>query len=100
MTHRRPYHAARIVCAVAGFAALAVPAALAPRAAVAADGAGTAAPPPIAPTQHRELGNLVFENVPLPEAALMRRLVRYRQSREASFLDWLADGGMLIGTRF
>jgi dipeptidyl aminopeptidase/acylaminoacyl peptidase len=100
MTHRRPFHAARIVCAVAGLAVLAVPAALAPRAGAAADASGAAAPPPIAPTQHRTLGNLVFENVPLPDAALMAGLGRYQQSREASFLDWLADGGMLIGTRF
>jgi len=100
MTHPRSFPAARIVCAVAGFAVLAGPASLAPRALAAADAAAAAAPPPLAPPQHRERGSLVFENIPVPDAALAARVARYEQSREASFVDWLADGSMLIGTRF
>ncbi|GAC1453010.1 MAG: S9 family peptidase [Steroidobacteraceae bacterium] len=58
-----------------------------------------AAPAPSAPT-HRERGNLVFEGIPPPDAALNARLDAYLQSREATFLDWLPDGRMLIATRF
>jgi dipeptidyl aminopeptidase/acylaminoacyl peptidase len=52
-----------------------------------------------APT-HLERGNLVFEGIPPPDAALNTRLDAYLQSREATFLDWLPDGRMLIATRF
>jgi dipeptidyl aminopeptidase/acylaminoacyl peptidase len=52
-----------------------------------------------APT-HLERGNLVFEGIPPPDAALNARLDGYLQSREATFLDWLPDGSMLIATRF
>src|SRR5437879_7866617 len=76
--------AALAVCAAAGVAALCTSASLAQQPAPA----------------HRELGNLVFESVPLPDAALMARLERYQQSRQATFLDWLADGGLLVATRF
>src|SRR5436190_921589 len=76
--------AALAVCAAAGVAALCASASLAQQPAPA----------------HRELGNLVFESVPLPDAALMARLERYQQSRQATFLDWLADGGLLVATRF
>src|SRR5207302_453383 len=76
--------AALAVCAAAGVAALCTSASLAQQPAPA----------------HRELGNLVFESVPLPYAALMARLERYAQSRQATFLDWLADGSLLVATRF
>src|SRR5437762_2831177 len=76
--------AALAVCAAAGVAALCASASLAQQPAPA----------------HRELGNLVLESVPLPDAALMARLERYQQSRQATFLDWLADGGLLVATRF
>ena len=57
--------------------------------------------PPAAPVPtHLERGNLIYEGVPPPDAALNARLERYLQSREAAFLDWLPDGAMLIGTRF
>jgi dipeptidyl aminopeptidase/acylaminoacyl peptidase len=85
MTDHRSFSAALAVCAAAGVAALSASVSVAQQA---------AAP------QHRERGSLVFENIPLPDTALMARLERYQQSREATFLDWLADGGMLIGTRF
>src|SRR2546430_5733886 len=75
--------AALAVCAAAGVAALCTSASLAQQPAPA----------------HRELGNLVFESVPLPDAALMARLERYQQSRQATFLDWLAGGGPVVATR-
>src|SRR4029077_14618507 len=49
---------------------------------------------------HREHGSLVFEGIPPPDAKLEARLGAYLQSREATFLDWQADGSMLIATRF
>src|SRR2546423_11941399 len=75
--------AALAVCAAAGVAALCTSASLAQQPAPA----------------HRELGNLVFESVPLPDAALMARLERYQQSRQATLLDWLAPPGPLVGPR-
>jgi dipeptidyl aminopeptidase/acylaminoacyl peptidase len=50
--------------------------------------------------QHREHGQLIYDGVPPPDADLAARVARYQQSRGATFLDWLADGGMLIETRF
>ena len=84
MTDHRSFPAARAVWATAALAALSASQSLAQQAAA----------------QHRERGTLVFENIPLPDTALTARLGRYQQSREATFLDWLADGGMLIATRF
>src|SRR2546430_15492865 len=75
--------AALAVCAAAGVAALCASASLAQQPAPA----------------HRELGNLVFESVPLPDAALMARLERYQQSRQATVLDRLAHGGLLGAAR-
>jgi dipeptidyl aminopeptidase/acylaminoacyl peptidase len=49
---------------------------------------------------HRERGNLVLEGVPPRDSALAERLQQYRHSREATFLDWLPDGAMLVATRF
>jgi len=49
---------------------------------------------------HQERGNLILEGIPAPDAALAERLERYLHARDASFLDWLTDGGMLISTRF
>ncbi len=49
---------------------------------------------------HVERGDLVFEGIAPPDAALNARLDGYLQSREATFLDWLPDGAMLIATRF
>jgi dipeptidyl aminopeptidase/acylaminoacyl peptidase len=61
-----------------------------------------AAPAPQAPwvPSHEEHGNLVLEGIPPLDAALTARLERYQQSRQATFLDWQADGSMLIATRF
>jgi pimeloyl-ACP methyl ester carboxylesterase len=52
------------------------------------------------PTQHRERGNLVFDGVPVPDEAFASVVERYLQSRGATFLDWTADGGLLVSTRF
>src|SRR2546423_15128179 len=84
MTHHRSPAAALAMCAAAGVAVLCAPESRAQQPAPA----------------HRERGTLVFENIPLPEAALMARLERYQQSRQASFLDWLPHGGPLIPTAF
>ena len=49
---------------------------------------------------HVERGNLVFEGIPKPDPEIAARLEHYQQSRSAVFLDWMADGSMLIATRF
>jgi len=61
----------------------------------------TAAPgqPATAPLL-RERGNLTFDGIPPADPALAASLARYIQSRSATFLDWLADGSMLVATRF
>src|SRR5258708_39072735 len=66
-----------------------------------AEGAGAppGAPPPPVP-QRRERGTLVLENIPPMESALKARLERYQHSRQGTFLGWLADGTMLMATRF
>ena len=57
-----------------------------------------AAQPPS--TKHRETGSLIFDGVPPPDPQLEMRLSHYLQSRSATFLDWMADGSLLISTRF
>jgi len=52
------------------------------------------------PAPRREHGNMVYDGIPPPDAALAAKLARYQQSRGATFLDWQADGSVLIGTRF
>jgi dipeptidyl aminopeptidase/acylaminoacyl peptidase len=49
---------------------------------------------------HQERGNLVLEGIPPLDIALGARLERYQQSRQATFMDWQADGSMLVATRF
>jgi dipeptidyl aminopeptidase/acylaminoacyl peptidase len=56
--------------------------------------------PPPQVLQHRERGNLIFDGIPPPDPTLAARLARYQQSRGATFLDWLADGSLLVSTRF
>src|SRR2546429_8005065 len=84
MTDHCSLAAALAMCAAAGVAVLCAPQSRAQQPAPA----------------HRERGNLVFENIPLADAALMARLERYQQSRQATFLDWLAPGSLLTATRF
>jgi dipeptidyl aminopeptidase/acylaminoacyl peptidase len=74
----------------------------APNAAVAPP---VAAPPVVVPVPAQsfgrvERGALMFDNIPPPDRALNARLERYLHSRQATFLDWLSDGSMLIATRF
>jgi len=54
--------------------------------------------PPLPP--RHEHGNLVYDNIPPPDPGLATRLGRYLQSRQATLLDWLPDGSLLIATRF
>lgn len=49
---------------------------------------------------HREDGHLVFDGIPRLDPALDASLQRYQQWREATFLDWTSNGGMLVSTRF
>jgi len=48
----------------------------------------------------REHGSLIYDGIPPPDPALAAKLARYLQSRGATFLDWQADGSLLIETRF
>jgi dipeptidyl aminopeptidase/acylaminoacyl peptidase len=48
----------------------------------------------------QEHGNLILESIPPRDTQLAERLALYRQSRQATFLDWLPDGAMLVATRF
>jgi dipeptidyl aminopeptidase/acylaminoacyl peptidase len=47
-----------------------------------------------------ERGNLLLDNIPPVETPLTARLDDYLNSRGASFVDWLPDGGVLVATRF
>jgi dipeptidyl aminopeptidase/acylaminoacyl peptidase len=47
-----------------------------------------------------ERGNLVLDNIPPVDTPLSAKLDDYMNSRGASFVDWLPDGGVLIATRF
>lgn len=55
---------------------------------------------PLGIPSHQERGNAVLEGIPPLDASIAARLARYQQSREATFLDWEADGSMLVATRF
>ena len=47
-----------------------------------------------------ETGNRVTENVPAVPAELVERLNRYQNTRGAAFAGWLADGSLIVTTRF
>ena len=53
-----------------------------------------------ATVEQREIGQLVLENIPEPPPGLVESLRSYENVRSANFEDWLADGSMLISTRF
>ena len=57
--------------------------------------AGAPLPPP-----RSEQGNLLYDGIPEPDSAVSAPLAQYLESREASFLSWLADGSLLNSTRF
>jgi dipeptidyl aminopeptidase/acylaminoacyl peptidase len=56
-----------------------------------------AAPPPV---EVRQLGSARLENVPEIPAEVRAAVQRYQNYRDARFRDWLADGSMLVTTRF
>jgi dipeptidyl aminopeptidase/acylaminoacyl peptidase len=58
----------------------------------------SASAPSLAAVEER--GNLVLDNIPSVETPLTAKLDDYLNSRGASFVDWLPDGGMLVATRF
>src|SRR5690242_19455704 len=55
---------------------------------------------PFSVPSHRVDGTLVFDGIPPVNAALASRVRRYEEWRQATFLDWLPDGSMLVATRF
>ncbi|MFZ1868056.1 MAG: prolyl oligopeptidase family serine peptidase [Steroidobacteraceae bacterium] len=57
------------------------------------------AQPFVVPT-HRIDGTLVFDGIPPLDASLESRARQYEEWRQATFLDWLPDGSMLVATRF
>lgn len=54
----------------------------------------------IARAERVEAGNRITDNIPAVPEELLQRLQRYQNTRAAVFRGWLADGGMLITTRF
>jgi dipeptidyl aminopeptidase/acylaminoacyl peptidase len=55
---------------------------------------------PFTVPSHRIDGTLVYDGIPPLDPTLAARLTRYEEWRQATFLDWLPDGSMLIATRF
>ncbi|MDP3591006.1 hypothetical protein [Phenylobacterium sp.] len=55
---------------------------------------------PAADLPRREVGQLVFDNVPVTPPALQAAIAPYYNARSAVFEDWLPDGSILIATRF
>lgn len=52
------------------------------------------------PVTTRQIGTATLQNVPEIPAAVDAAVQRYQSYRSAQFQDWLADGSMLITTRF
>ena len=55
---------------------------------------------PFTVPSHRIDGTLVFDGIPPLDATLAANVQRYEQWRQATFLDWLPDGSVLVATRF
>jgi dipeptidyl aminopeptidase/acylaminoacyl peptidase len=55
---------------------------------------------PFAVPTHRIDGTLVYDGIPPLDTSLASQVRRYEEWRQATFLDWLPDGSMLIATRF
>lgn len=70
---------------------------LAAAACVAAAGESAAAPDAV---DRREIGSLTYENIPVAGPQIAAAMRRYQTMRSASFQGWLADGSVLIKTRF
>lgn len=62
--------------------------------------AALALPASAAEPERREVGALVFEGTPATPPELQTAIAPYYNTRSAVFEDWLADGSMLIATRF
>ncbi len=60
----------------------------------------TAHAQPFTVPTHRIDGTLVFDGIPPADATLAAQLGRYEEWRQAGFLGWLPDGGILIATQF
>jgi len=48
----------------------------------------------------RQVGNLIFEDIPSVSAGVEARLAQYLEVRSATFQGWLPDGEALVSTRF
>ena len=55
---------------------------------------------PFAVPSHRIEGTLVFDGIPPLDPGLAARVASYGEWRQATFLDWLPDGSLLVATRF
>ena len=55
---------------------------------------------PQSPVQTRQVGTATLQNVPEIPDEVKASVQRYQNYREAIFRDWLADGSILITTRF
>ncbi len=55
---------------------------------------------PFTVPRHRVDGTLIFDGIPPLDTGLAAQVRRYAQWRQATFLDWLPDGSMLVATRF
>lgn len=56
--------------------------------------------PAPAPVEKRVQGAATLENVPPIPPELAARVARYQQGRSAGVADWMADGSLLVTTRF
>ena len=54
----------------------------------------------LAQVERREVGQLVYEGAPAASPELQATISPYYEVRSAVFEDWLADGSMLVATRF
>jgi dipeptidyl aminopeptidase/acylaminoacyl peptidase len=54
----------------------------------------------LAQVERREVGQLVYEGAPAASPELQATISPYYEVRAAVFEDWLADGSMLVATRF
>lgn len=55
---------------------------------------------PFSVPSHRIDGKLVFDGIPPVDAKVAVQVRSYEEWRQATFLDWLPDGSVLVATRF
>jgi dipeptidyl aminopeptidase/acylaminoacyl peptidase len=67
---------------------------------ICADPAPPARPLPIVGLPAQSQGALIFDGVPAADPNLNLRISQYLVGRDATFLAWLPDNGLLISTRF